>query len=123
MRPETAKLLDDIYAEAVIIAEETAGESLGSYRENRRLRKAVERSFEIIGEAMRRLSQQDPETAKLITAHADIVAFRNVLIHGYDVLNQAKIWEVIQTSLPILTAEVESLLQEVEERTDRTEEA
>ncbi len=114
MRPETAKILEDIRAEAEFIVSETAGESFDSYRENRRLRRAVERSFEIIGEAMRRLLERDQETAARITAHTQIIAFRNVLIHGYDILDQATIWEVLQSSLPILKSEVEALLQEAE---------
>lgn len=118
MRPEAAKILEDIRAEAEFIASETAGQSFDFYRENRRLRQAVERSFEITGEPMRRLRERDQETAARITAHSQIIAFRNVLIHGYNILDQATIWEVMQNSLPILKLEVEALLQEAEPRDD-----
>lgn len=47
----------------------------------------MERNFEIIGEAMRRLANEDPETAAEISDHRRIIAFRNILIHGYDLVD------------------------------------
>jgi hypothetical protein len=49
------------------------------------LRAAVERQFEIIGEALRRLLSEDRETAERISQHKRIIAFRNILTHGAEV--------------------------------------
>lgn len=114
MQPKTMKLLEDIRAEAAFIVDETASESFESYLRDARLRKAIERSFEIIGEAANRLSRHDPDVAARISAHAEIIAFRNVLIHGYDVLDQPRIWTIVRDYAPVLLAEVTALMEEDE---------
>ncbi|MDP9472057.1 MAG: DUF86 domain-containing protein [Chloroflexota bacterium] len=43
------------------------------------------------------------------------MAFRNVLIHGYDVIDYPTVWLAVQDSLPVLRAEVEQLLREVDQ--------
>ena len=53
-----------------------------------------------------------PDTALQLSEHERIVAFRNVLIHGYDLVDDELVWETIQTKLPVLLAEVENLLRE-----------
>lgn len=52
-------------------------------REDAMLRAAVERQFEIIGETMARLARSNGATAARISGYRHIIAFRNVLIHGY----------------------------------------
>jgi uncharacterized protein with HEPN domain len=74
------------------------------------LRQAVERNFEIIGEAMRRLEKDDVDTAGRIAHYRRIIAFRNVLIHGYDVIDPAIVWSAIADDLEPLLADVQTLL-------------
>ena len=74
------------------------------------LRQAVERNFEVIGEAIKRLAQHDPDTAARIAQYPQIIAFRNVLIHGYDLVDHALVWNAIERQLPALQRDVESLL-------------
>jgi uncharacterized protein with HEPN domain len=61
---------------------------------------------------MNRLRRHDPTVAARITAYEEIVGMRNVLVHGYDIVRPSTIWEAITVSLPVLRAEVESLLRE-----------
>lgn len=113
MRPErTSKTLEDIRDAASFVVEITEGKTLGDYSGHRLLRQAVERNFEIIGEAVGRLLRNDPETAGRLSEHERIVAFRNVLIHGYDLVDDDLVWDTIRTKLPVLLAEVERLLRE-----------
>lgn len=110
MPPLTLKLLNDIRDAASFIRDRTRGFSEAQYSADRLVRQAVERNFEIIGEAMNRLRKADPATASQISDADRIVAFRNVLIHGYHMIDDAEVWRVISNSLPTLIAEVDSLI-------------
>jgi uncharacterized protein with HEPN domain len=70
----------------------------------------VERNFEIIGEALNRLAQVDAPTATAVGPVAQVKAFRNILVHAYDSIDHAIVWDVIQNKLPSLQGNVESLL-------------
>ena len=113
MRPESPKLLEDIRATAAFVVDKTRGKSLDDYLADDLLRPAVERQFEIIGEALVRLRRIDPEVLERIQDHAQIIAFRNVLVHGYDAIDHRRVWDAIQNSLPQLHATVVSLLSQV----------
>lgn len=113
MRPErTAKTLEDIADAASFILEATAEKKLEDYGGDRLLRQAVERNFEIIGEAMGRLAREGPDTASRIGEYERIIAFRNVLIHGYDLVDDELVWDTIHSKLPVLVREVEELRKE-----------
>ena len=110
MHPRSPKLLEDIRDAASFVREVTQGRTIDDYRADRLLRQAVERNFEIIGEAIKRLAQHDPQTAAGIGDHRQIIAFRNVLIHGYDLVDHALVWSTIATQVPALLSDVEALL-------------
>lgn len=112
MERKSRKLLEDIRDAATFVGQETASKTLDDYRSDRLLRQAVERNFEIIREAVGRLAKVDPTTAARIGNFQQIISFRNVLIHGYDLIDEGQVWEVIQTNLPTLETEVVSILTE-----------
>ena len=68
--------------------------------------------FEIIGESLNRLSRADPATATLVSDLPRIVAFRNVLIHGYATIDDLLVWEVATTRTDLLIATLSRLLSE-----------
>lgn len=111
MQPQSPKLLEDIRDAAGFIQEVANGKSLADYDADRLLRQAIERNFEIIGEAIKRLAQYDAETAARIDDYRQIIAFRNVLIHGYDLVDHALVWSVIESQIPTLLRDVETLLK------------
>ena len=110
MHPRSPKLLEDIRDAAAFIVEVTADRGLAQYSADRLLRHAVERNFEIIGEAVKRLAQHDPKTVAKIGSYSQIIAFRNVLIHGYDLVDHALVWNAVEQQLPALLRDVELLL-------------
>ena len=71
---------------------------------------AVERQFEIIGEATRRLANDDISIAEQITGYKTIIGFRNRIIHEYDNIANRTVWEIIQPNLPTLLNEVTTIL-------------
>jgi uncharacterized protein with HEPN domain len=111
MQPRTKAALFDIAHAAVGIAQFVEGKTIDDYQGDPMLRSAVERQFTIIGEAVNRLCKDDPATAKQITEYDRIISFRNVLVHGYDHLDDQTTWKIIRDKLPILTREVEALLK------------
>jgi uncharacterized protein with HEPN domain len=110
MRLEARKLLFDVREAGRLIARFTAGRAFPDYAADPMLRSAVERQFEIMGEAFSKLARIDPEAASRVADHRRIIAFRNLLIHGYDAVQDEVVWGVVETQLPRLLATVEGLL-------------
>ncbi|TDD04933.1 DUF86 domain-containing protein [Saccharopolyspora terrae] len=75
------------------------------------VRSAVERQFEIIGEALNQLSKADRELAEKTPDLPRIVAFRNILIHGYATVDDALVWQVLTDRLPPLSDVLRKLLE------------
>lgn len=112
MRPDTLGTLEEIREAAGFIAADTAGMTAQEFAADRRTRQLVERNFEIIGEAVSRLSRHAPAVVERISAYRQIVGLRNALIHGYDVIDYPTLWRIVQDSLPVLVAEIERLIAE-----------
>ena len=110
MHARSPKLLEDIRDAVAFIGEVTHGRTLAQYSADRLLRQAVERNFEIIGEAVKRLARLDPPCAERIAQYPQIIAFRNILIHGYDLVDHALVWSTVQTQLPALLRDAQALL-------------
>ena len=91
----------------------TAGKSFRDFDNDLVLRSAVERQFEILGEALNRLDRLDTALAGRIPDVRQIVAFRNILIHGYASIDRARVWRAVQDDLPPLRATLDQLLTEL----------
>ena len=111
MRLEARKYLYDMQRAAALLREFTDNKSFADYERDAMLRAAVEREFEIIGEAMTRLARVDESVAARIGGYQRIIAFRNVLIHGYADIDDRLVWNVVETSLPTLARETDALLE------------
>ncbi|WP_235022826.1 HepT-like ribonuclease domain-containing protein [Amycolatopsis alkalitolerans] len=101
----------DALPAAELLREFGKGEDLASYRANAMLRSAVERQFEIIGEALNQLSKTDGTLAAQVPDLGRIVAFRNILIHGYATVDDALVWQVLADRLPGLADGLRRLLE------------
>jgi len=113
MLRDARAFLWDANEAAEAILEFVTGKSFEDYRTDRLLRSAVERQFEIIGEALNQLCKIDPHWAELIPDLPQIVAFRNLLIHGYASINDLTVWHTIETALPNLQEILLNYLDEI----------
>jgi uncharacterized protein with HEPN domain len=88
MRPErTPRTLRQIADACSFVLSVTEGKTLEDYAGERLLRQGVDRNLQIIGEAVRCLRRDDPETADRLSEHERIVGFPNVLVHGYELVD------------------------------------
>lgn len=104
---EASKYLWDAREAADRIARFTAGKNFQDYLAEEILRAAVERQFEIIGEALSNLRKIAPDVAASISDLARIIAFRTILIHGYATVDNKLVWGVVEADLPKLRAALE----------------
>lgn len=112
MRPEARKLLRDALDACDAILRFVHGLTLDDYRKNELVTSAVERQFEIMGEAISRLRQADAAVAQRIPEVGRVVDFRNVLIHRYADVDDEIVWGVVEGKLPALHAAIGELLTE-----------
>jgi uncharacterized protein with HEPN domain len=106
-----AKYLWDIRRAGERIVRFTEGTTFEDYLENEMLSAAVERQFEIIGEALVQLRRRAPDAAALIPDTSQIIGFRNVLIHAYDDIDSRRVWDTIVSDLPPLLNIVGEMLR------------
>jgi uncharacterized protein with HEPN domain len=107
---EARKYLFDMQQACRALADFVSDKTYEDYRSDGLLRSAVERQFEIIGEALRRAVQVEPGLARRITDTRRIIAFRNRLIHAYASIADEVVWGVVESGLPLLTREIDELL-------------
>jgi len=110
MKLEIKKFLFDI-KESIESIESYLGEKrdYSIYNTDKMLRRAVEREFEIIGEAMNQIEKLDSSLD--ISSKKQIINLRNRVIHGYDKIDNEIIWGTIIRHLPKLKQEIEGLLK------------
>jgi uncharacterized protein with HEPN domain len=114
MRRDPASYLWDVSRAIDSIVSFVDGVSFEDYAASPLIHSAVERKFEVIGEALNLLSKSDPELAKRIPEISRIIAFRNLLIHGYAVVDHARVWDIVRDYVPRLREEIAAILMELQ---------
>ena len=77
---------------------------------NREFRRALERCVELVGEGATRLPVDWRESHQQVPWR-QIIAMRNVMIHGYDVVLPEVLWDVATSDIPKLRREIKALLE------------
>jgi len=104
----------DVGAAADAIFRFTLSLDTQTYEASEVVTAAVERKFEIIGEALSQMLKAAPETAERIPDLRQVIAFRNLLIHGYAVVQHDRVLRIAPASLPGLRDKVAELLGELD---------
>lgn len=112
MPPELAGALIDVRDAARYFIDDKVDVTFEAFVGDQRQRQSVLYSFMVIGEALNRLRRRDVKLAQGIPDVDEVVAMRNVLIHGYDVTDYEIVWSAIKEKLPILVSHIEAILPE-----------
>jgi uncharacterized protein with HEPN domain/predicted nucleotidyltransferase len=107
---QAAAFLWDAQRAAERITSFAAGRTYDHYLDDDMLRAAVERQFEIIGEAFVGLRRVDPSLAAQLPDLPKVIAFRNVLIHGYATIDHQVVWDAIREDVPPLLTALNQML-------------
>ncbi|HXA09116.1 MAG TPA: HepT-like ribonuclease domain-containing protein [Chthoniobacterales bacterium] len=104
----TLRQIVEFADEVAVLVATRARENLES---NREFRRALERCVELIGEAATRLPE-DWRAAHPKIPWRQIIAPRNILIHGYDVVQAEVFWNVATNDVPNLRDAIIALASE-----------
>lgn len=88
--------------------------TLEDYLTDELLRSAIERQLIIVGEALAQARQFFPEVNERLSHVAQIVGFRNRVIHDYLEISDVTVWDIVTTFIPQLKREAQTALETLE---------
>ncbi len=100
--------LDDIRREIANIKSFTKGMTKDEFLKSELVRRAVERSIQIIGEAAKGLSE-DFRKKHAGIEWRKIIAMRNFITHAYGEVDYEAVWEVVARDLPELERKLDAI--------------
>jgi len=109
MRRNPAKLCEDILRTVAEMEAFCHAKAFHDFRNDRGLQLIVERELEIIGEALARLRRDHPSLAERVRDVDKIISLRNVLAHGYDILEHEILWDIVENKIATLRRDVQAL--------------
>ena len=112
MKDDVCAYLDDVLRAGRAIKAFVAGRTFDDYSSDELLRSGVERKLGIIGESLNRIKRDEPELLQETPNHRDIISLRNILVHGYDTIDDRIVWSIIEEELDALLDAVGTLLQQ-----------
>lgn len=109
MQPKLLKHILDIESviEEVESIKQKTQNDFNNFSDDTILQRAVERDLEIIGEAIRKIVEINPQIE--ITASKNIIGLRNIISHAYDSVEPEMLWGIIQKNIPVLADEIRKL--------------
>jgi uncharacterized protein with HEPN domain len=113
MPHDPRQCLEDVRKATGMIRRFVGSSNFAQYTSNDLLRAGVEREFIIIGEALNRLLSIEPHLAARISNYRQIIAFSNILVHGYSVIDDQIVWDAVVNHLPPLAHQVDVLLAQL----------
>ncbi len=119
MQPERNRdglYLWDMHDYGVRVMSLVAEASLDDFAPDSLLRLAIERTVEIVGEAANRVSPAFQTDHPEIPWN-QIIGMRNILAHGYAIVDGQVLWEVATRDMKELLAQLEPILPPREKRT------
>jgi uncharacterized protein with HEPN domain len=103
--------LQHILTEAQYLLDRAQGLEHETFLRDETLKRAFVRSLEIIGEAVKQLSNDIKERHSHLEWRA-MAGMRDRLIHGYFGVDYDLVWDVVINKIPVLQREVEHILRQ-----------
>ena len=110
MRHDPLVCIEDAVKACELIVQFTKNIKFSGYSADLKTQSAVERQFEIIGEALNRVKKLDVNLLDSIDNWREIIGFRNVIAHGYDVVEDEIVWDSVEKDIPLLLHQLQQLL-------------
>lgn len=101
--------LNDISEAAENIRSYVGDMTFENFKNDRMRIDAVVRNFEVIGEAVKNLSD-DLKTQFPATDWKAVAGFRDTLIHGYFGIDLEILWDIIVHKIPVLQKEIAAII-------------
>jgi len=114
MRRDIRKYLEDIRLCISELEALSAGKTLDEYKREFLLRRAAEREFIIIAEALSQIGQVSSEVHARLNHVREIAGFRNIIVHHYSFVDDTYVWKIIHESVPILKQQIELWAEELD---------
>lgn len=108
--PRDREYLLDILEAAKLAVAYVAEKTREDFSNDLQCQDAVIRRLEIIGEAARRISEETQNAFPDLPWN-EIIGMRNVMIHEYDDVDLAIVWETVKNDLPPFIESLEYILK------------
>jgi uncharacterized protein with HEPN domain len=110
MNDETKRRLLDALEACRAIQKFSAGTDYATFVADELLRAAIERKFEILGEALNRAEQSESDLADQLPELRRMIGMRNRIIHGYDAIDEEILWDAVEFKVPNLSEQIAAIL-------------
>ena len=110
MKHDPLVCVEDAVKACEFILQFTQGMEEKEYCTDFKTKAAVEREFEILGEALNRIKNIDIDMLDHIDNWREIIGFRNVIAHGYDVVEDEIVWDSIKNNIPGLLTQLNQII-------------
>ena len=110
LQPGARKSLEDVLAAGRYIIAWTADVNEHRLWDDKQKRAAVERQFEVVAEALRRLRAIDSVAWRGLTDADEAIRLGEAIRRDYDDIDYGILWRATRKELPKLLAEVEEML-------------
>jgi uncharacterized protein with HEPN domain len=112
-KPEARRPLESVLTAGRLILRWTEGVNEHRLWADKQKRAAVEREFEVIAEALRRLQELDPRTWHDIDDAGTAIRLGEAIRRDYDAIDYGILWRATRNELPQMLRQVEALLAAV----------
>ena len=111
--PTVADRLEHVARSIAAIEGYWAGKRFADYMANEALRAATERHLLIIAEAIKHIPQADKDSEPAVPWR-DVIGLGNILRHGYDIIDEKRIWTIVESDLAVLKHAVAGIREHID---------